>query len=43
MYARINKRVFFLIPTIAVGIDEFDYLFVEIAWLNVAIGFGKVD
>lgn len=43
MYTQINKRVFFLIPTMAVGIGELDYLFVEIAWLDVAIGFGKVD
>ncbi len=43
MYTRVNKRVFFLIPTMAVGLDEFDAMFVEIAWLNVAIGFGKAD
>jgi hypothetical protein len=43
MYTRINRRVFFLTPAVAVGIDEFDYFFIEIAWLNIAIGFGKVD
>lgn len=43
MYTRINRRVFFLVPTMAVGIDEFDYFFVEFAWFNVAIGFGKTS
>ena len=42
MYTRINKRVFFILPTIAV-VDEFGYFFIEVAWFNVAIGFGKVD
>jgi hypothetical protein len=29
-------------PAIAVGIDEDDLFFVEIAWFNIAIGFGNL-
>ena len=43
MYTRINKRVFFLLPSVAVGYDDFGYVFIEVAWFNVAVGFGKVD
>ena len=42
MYTQISKRVFFILPTMVVGVDEFGYFF-EVAWFNVAIGFGKVD
>lgn len=43
MYTRINKRVFFILPTFATGIDEFGYVFFEFAWFNIAIGIGKVE
>lgn len=41
MYFRVNRRVFFLVPTMAVGFDEDGRVFVELAWLNVAVGFGQ--
>lgn len=40
MYYRVNERVFFLLPTIAVGLDLDGAYFVEVAWLNLSIGFG---
>ena len=43
MYTRVNKSVFFVLPTMAVGVDEFGYFFIEVAWFNVSIGFGNVD
>jgi hypothetical protein len=42
MYARINKRVIFLLPCVAIGIDADDRPFFEIAFLNFAIGIGDV-
>lgn len=41
LYHRINDKVFFLIPTMAVGTDLDGRFFVEIAWLNISIGFGS--
>lgn len=43
MKPRIDFRsdFIYLIPTIAVGIGE--YLWIEFAWLGVAIGFHKED
>lgn len=41
IYSRINERVFFLLPSMAVGVDEDGTYFVEIAMFNFAIGFGK--
>lgn len=40
MYTRRNWRVCFLTPTIAVGIDEDDRPFFEVAWFWFVIGFG---
>ena len=40
LYHRINDRVFFLLPTMAVGLDVDNKYFVEVAWFNIAIGFG---
>lgn len=41
MYTRNATRTFFLLPTMAVGVDEAGYCFVELAWLCWAIGFGS--
>lgn len=41
MYTRVNDRVFFLLPTIAIGLDIDDSYFVEIAWGNYVLGFGN--
>jgi len=38
MYYRINEKVFFVLPTMAIGLDEDGLWFVEIAWLNIAVG-----
>lgn len=40
MYMRNNSRVFFIFPTLAVGIDEFGYFFIEAAWFCFAVGVG---
>lgn len=40
MYLRQNKRVFFLLPSAAVGVDEHGYYFIEFAWLCFAVGLG---
>lgn len=40
MYVRTNNLVFFLLPALAVDIDTDDRYFIEIAWFNIAIGFG---
>jgi hypothetical protein len=40
MYSRKSDRIFFLLPTLAVGIDEYGYVFMEAGWLNLAIGIG---
>lgn len=41
MYYRVNTRVFFLMPTIAVGIDMDGRYFVEAAWFCFVLGFGE--
>lgn len=42
MYTRTNSNTFFLLPTIAVGVDIVTQQpFIEIAWFNFAIGFGS--
>jgi hypothetical protein len=38
MYLRTNQRVFFLLPTAAIGWDVDDSWFFEVAWLNFALG-----
>lgn len=43
MYSRLNRNVFFLLPAIAVGVDTDGLYFVEVAFLNVAVGFGRAD
>ena len=43
MYFRVNVRVFFLLPAIAVGVDADDRYFVEVAWLCFAAGFGDTE
>jgi hypothetical protein len=43
MYARVNERVFFLLPTVAVGVDIDGRLFVELAWFNFAVGLGSLE
>lgn len=40
MYTRVNSKVFFLLPTVAVGIDLDGRYFIEAAWLNFVVGFG---
>lgn len=40
-YSRTNSRVFFILPTIAIGIDEYGMAFFEIAWLFYVIGVGQ--
>jgi hypothetical protein len=40
MYSRISNKVFFLLPTCAVGIDETGKVFIEFGWFNYAIGLG---
>lgn len=39
-YIRISRSVFFLFPTIAVGLDIDGRMFWEVTWLCVAIGIG---
>ena len=43
IYTRANDYVCFLLPTVAVGVDynEGRPFFLEIAFLNFVIGFGK--
>jgi len=43
MYSRINNNVFFLLPAIAVGVDTDGQYFVEVAFFNIAIGFGRTE
>jgi len=38
MHLRTNQRVFFLIPTAAIGWDVDNAWFFEVAWLNFAVG-----
>lgn len=38
MYMRTNERVFFLLPSIAVGTDVDGRYFIEAAWFNFAVG-----
>ncbi len=42
-YTRVNEYVFFLLPTIAIGVDynEGKHWFVEIAWGNYVLGIGE--
>lgn len=42
MYYRVNTRVFFITPTIAVGTDVDNRAFIELAWLCFAVGIGEV-
>ncbi len=42
-YTRQNNRVFFVIPTMAIGIDEDDWWFIEVAWLWFVVGFGSKE
>jgi uncharacterized protein (UPF0128 family) len=39
IYTRCNYRVFFVLPTIALGFDIDDAIFVEAAWFFFVIGF----
>lgn len=39
-YFRVNDRTFFLVPTIAVGVDVDGRFFMEAAWFNIAVGVG---
>lgn len=41
IYVRQNNSVCFLLPTMAVGSDLDGRFFVEVAWLNFAVGVGK--
>ena len=43
IYTRVSDFVFFLIPAIAFGHDENEgrYFFLEIAWMNYALGFSN--
>lgn len=41
MYLRVSGTVFFLLPTMAVGVDLDGRYFAELAWLNLAVGFGS--
>jgi len=43
LYHRISDNVFFILPTVAVGIDADGQYFFEIAWFNVAIGLGSLN
>ena len=42
-YTRVNEYVFFLVPTIAIGVDyeEGKHWFIEIAWGNYVLGIGE--
>lgn len=40
MYIRKSERVFFLLPTVAVGVDMDGLFFFEVAWFVWAIGVG---
>lgn len=40
MDLRVNQRVFFVFPALAVGIDEDGAVFMEAAWFNLAVGIG---
>lgn len=40
MYFRKNYKVFFIFPALAVGIDENECFFLEVAWFNYAAGLG---
>lgn len=39
-YARNSNNVFFILPTLAVGVDIDGTYFMEFGWLNFAIGLG---
>lgn len=39
-YHRISSNVFFILPTVAAGIDTDGMFFFELAWFNIAIGLG---
>jgi hypothetical protein len=41
LYHRISSNVFFLTPSLAVGIDVDGSVFLEFAWFNIAIGIGE--
>ena len=41
MYSRISNNVFFLLPTIAVGLHTDAKYFIEFGWFCFAIGVGK--
>lgn len=41
MYFRTSAHTLFLLPAIAVGVDVDGRPFIEIAWLNVAVGIGE--
>lgn len=42
LYFRVNSRTFFLLPTMAVGVDVNGLWFVEVAWFCFAAGLGDV-
>ncbi len=41
LYIRRSSSTLFLLPAVAVGIDIDGRPFIEIAWLNIAIGIGE--
>lgn len=40
VYVRNSSSVFFILPTLAVGVDIDGAYFMEFGWLNFAIGLG---
>lgn len=43
IYKRTSQNTMFLLPAIAVGMDEHGLPFLEVAWLCWAIGVGKKE
>ena len=40
MYMRKSANTLFLLPALAIGLDTDGRPFIEIAWLNIAVGIG---
>jgi hypothetical protein len=41
IYARENSKVFFILPTLAIGYDLDETFFIELGWLNYVVGYGQ--